>query len=183
MRFAFPSTTIASISGVAYLASTPATGVTASMSVAYREPNTGSLRATATSRGAECSFLNGFKVQASPDMGILCSVGETCVEDKTSSTGGRCVDFAKEKAIAEKHRELADCEFLNGTQGTKCDLPTSCYNADRSKIGCGLCISAFACYGVKGTVGEGSCIGANTCYTEDGNQVTIGDGSCLGDQA
>lgn len=190
MRFAFPSTTIASISGAVYLASTTSTGVAASVSVAYSEPSTGSLRATAMSKGAECSFLNGFKVQASPDMGILCGVGETCVEDKTSSTGGRCVDFAQEKVLAEKHRELASCNFRNGTSGTKCDGMFSCYGiTDLTKIGCGSCIGGFACAGVTGTVGEGSCIGASrtttkTCYTAAGmGTVNIGDGSCVGNQA
>lgn len=151
-------------------------------SVAYSEPNTGSLRATA-SRGAECSFLNGFKVQVtSPDIGILCNgVGETCVEDKTSSIGGRCVDLVKEKVIADNHRELvSNCQYKNGTIGIKCDKMYSCYNADPSKIGCGSCIGANACYGVTGYVGEGSCVGANACYTASGNHLNVGDGSCVG---
>jgi hypothetical protein len=190
MRFVFPSATIASISGAAYLASPSATGVAASVGVAYNEPNTGSLRATAPSKGAECSFLNAFKNQAFADMGILCGVGETCVEDKTSFTGGRCVDLAKERIIAEKRRELAPkttCTFKNGTSGIKCDGDylgfgdSACSGVDPDKIGCGSCIGMYACSGVTGTVGEGSCVGDYSCVTSSRNQLTVGDGSCVGD--
>ena len=56
MRFTFPTTTIASIGGAAYLATS--TAVAASVSVAYENP--GSIRAASkTQQGAECSFEKG----------------------------------------------------------------------------------------------------------------------------
>lgn len=184
MRFSFPTTTIASISGAAYLASS-STGVAASVSLAYEK--TGSIRAVSTAnKGAECSFVNGFKVQQRPDMGILaCAPEETCVEDSSSSAGGRCVVLEDEFAI-EAHRELAACTFANGTDGVKCQGVNACNGADTTKIGCGSCNGQKACnsWNKAFTVGEGSCVGASACYgfysTAD---ITIGSGSCVGKEA
>jgi hypothetical protein len=182
MRFTFPATTLASLSGVAYLATNPA-DVSAKVAGLSHETS-GSIRAASKPQGAECSFLNGFKVQGSnADTGILiCGNGETCVEDDTSSAGGRCVLLEEEVAV-ESHRELVAvaCTYLNGTSGIKCDGLKACTGIDQSKVGCGSCNGPSACLGWFGdiTVGENSCRGPEACrdmYTL--TNITVGDNSC-----
>jgi carbonic anhydrase/acetyltransferase-like protein (isoleucine patch superfamily) len=181
MRFTFPTATISSISGAAYLASTASTVVAASVGLAY-EQSSGSIRAASKTRSNECTFVNGFKVRKTPDTGILeCGMGETCVEDVTSSTGGRCV-VLQDEVLIESHRKLVSCNFKNGTLGEKC-TNNACGTADQSKIGCGSCIGTNACVGWSGdiTVGEGSCLGNEACNQMDATttgSIIIGDGSC-----
>ena len=170
--------------------------VAASVSLAYR--TTGSVRATAkpdADAGTKCSFIAGFRVEQSPDTGILsCGMGETCIEDETSAVGGRCVVF-EEDAVVESHRRLTTCTYADGSPGTFCVGTGACTGTDTSKIGCGSCNGANACNGFYGSetnpgtiaVGEKSCIGTSACqkiYAKYPNTpVVIGDGSCVGTNA
>jgi hypothetical protein len=81
----------------------------------------------------------------------------TCIEDKTSSIGGRCMNLKGE--VIEAHRQLTDCTFANGTDGNKCVGDNACTGADESKIGCGSCYGTKSCYQPIGdvTIGENSC--------------------------
>ena len=178
MRFSFSATTIASISGTAYLSTTASTGLAASVSYAY--DNTGSIRAAKKPKGTECSFVNGFKANQFTDTGILgCSLGEICIEDQTSSAGGRCV---KEDAFVDVHRHLETCTYSNGTSGTKCVGTSACDSSvDTDKVGCGSCIGNKACGSWTGdvTIGEGSCLGNEACYDMTAaSPIAIADGSC-----
>jgi hypothetical protein len=140
MRFTFPTTTIASISGAAYLASSATTIAAANVGLAYEQ--SGSIRAASKTKSTECSFVNGFTVQKASDTGILeCGMGETCVEDKTSSAGGRCVALEDEALVDSQRKLETSCTYKNGTTGVKC---TNCDGTvDLNKVGCGSCIGEF----------------------------------------
>lgn len=201
MRFTFPTTTIASVSGAAYLASSATTIAAANVGLAYQS---GSIRAASKMRSTECSFANGFAVQRASDTGILeCGMVETCVEDKTSSAGGRCVALEDEALVDSQRKLTTACTFKNGTAGVKC---TNCDGTvDLNKVGCGSCIGKFdlslfrppllfvltclnigkngkdACVSWSGdiTVGEGSCVGPYACANMTATtSIVIGDGSC-----
>ena len=126
MRVVFPTTTIASIGGAAYLATVNA--VTDIVGIAYEKP--GSIRvanaAAKTQKGSECSFEEGV-LTITPDVGVLfCGTGEMCVEDSTSQFGGRCVAFEETVAV---QREL---------QCTKCLGVDACpVGVNQTNIGCG----------------------------------------------
>jgi hypothetical protein len=181
----FTAATIASISGAVALVS--ASQVVGSVGYAYSgsaaDSSSGSIRgAVIKSQGTECSFANGFKAQEhQTDMGILnCGTGLICVEDESSSKGGRCTT-AVTGEVAKHHRQLVACTYVNGTYGVKCEGPSACNGADTAKIGCGSCIGNNACSDWTGniTVGEGSCVGTEACrsmYTT--SSIVIGDGSC-----
>jgi hypothetical protein len=73
----------------------------------------------------ECAF----GIHAPADAGVLgCEAGFTCVQDKSSSTGGRC-------ASIEEERELQTCAKCQGSNACK-GLTTAFKNAN---IGCGSC--------------------------------------------
>ena len=187
MLFTFPTTTIASVSGATLLASFSPSGVAASVSFAYKKA--GSIRAVAKPNlVTECTFTNGFKVEQAPNTGILsCGMGETCIEDETSSKGGRCV-ILEEGAVVESHRHLLACTYKDGSSGTFCTGTDACAGADANKIGCGSCKGDNACNGFDGniTVGEKSCLGTSACqniYANVSMYVLIGHGSCVGTYA
>ena len=170
MRFTFPTATIASIGGAAYLATS--TAVAASVSVAYENP--GSIRAASKSHlGMECSFEKG-ALTVSPDVGVLsCDTGEMCVEDSTSRYGGRCV-VSEAKVAVEPQREL---------QCDKCTGIGACFNANQTNIGCGSCIGTRACNNLPNNVivGQNSCVGTEACRFINSANVAllnIGDNSC-----
>ena len=184
MIFTFPTATIASFSGAAFVASLPLNQVAASNSLEeYGYPSSGSIRAAIGTDGAECSLKNEFKLNDSDaDVGILsCGKEEVCAQDNSSSVGGRCIKVkysGEVKVVVESHRHLAEsCNFLNGTAGIKCDGIDACLGADASKIGCGSCIGDSSCNSISGdaTIGENSCVGEKACYEAGG---IIGDGSC-----
>lgn len=139
------------------------------------------------------------------DSGILnCENGLMCVEDETSSLGGRCVSLDNELVTnyndydefvsAEMHRQLAicnaadcstSCDYLNGTSGgQKCVGTRACYGIDPTNVGCGSCNGGWACSSVAQrslTVGEKSCIGRKACYASSSTAaITIGNDSCVG---
>jgi hypothetical protein len=161
MHFTFPAATIISLSGGSLIASLVSNEVAKSVGFAYADQasSSGSIRGGAKTQGDECSFVNAFKVQGSlADPGILgCGYGMTCIEDKTSSIGGRCMNLKGE--VIEAHRQLTDCTFANGTDGNKCVGDNACTGADESKIGCGSCYGTKSCYQPIGdvTIGENSC--------------------------
>jgi hypothetical protein len=87
------------------------------------EPSKGSIRAISTLKAepkeTECTLSNSFKVQV--DSGILdCENGLVCVEDKTSSLGGRCVSLDN-KLVADynEYEEFVSAE----THRQACRLP------------------------------------------------------------
>jgi hypothetical protein len=189
--------------------------IVTNVSYAYTpsKASSGSIRGNVKAKPeeTECPFANSFKVQA--DSGILaCEDGLMCVEDYTSSLGGRCADpttnneedlaneYEKydEFAAAESHRQLAICTAINcsqtctytdGTSGVKCQGYRACQNIDPDKVGCGSCHKDYACYSRPPasrslTVGERSCRGHYSCYSRTSTTaITIGSYSCSGDRA
>jgi hypothetical protein len=138
--------------------------------------SSGFIRATAkVLNGAECSITSGFVTQDSHvDAGVLgCGMGETCVEDSSSSLGGRCI-----KSL-QRHLAATNCTFANGTDGVKCDGANACLGSNLNNVGCGSCIGKEACpFMTIRTVGENSCIGPNAC--DNGGHGSIDDNSCVG---
>jgi hypothetical protein len=139
--------------------------------------------------GDECEFIDDTKTTAShhnPDMilkvdtGVLndssCGNSGVCVEDASSSTGGRCIvtDAWTVLNSQEGRRQLQACQFVNGTSGTKCVGSYACSGiTDLSKVGCGSCNGYQACM-------YSFAKGVNTLYTD---KVTVGENSCNGSQA
>jgi hypothetical protein len=80
-----------------------------------------------------------------------------------------------------------DCQFADGTPGTKCDGYDACLGIDSSKVGCGSCHGEEACihgHGQSTTdkviVGENSCNGKWACkghIAQLDAGVVIGKGS------
>jgi hypothetical protein len=90
----------------------------------------------------ECSFVNSGEQHVQPDIGILCSnPNHVCIEDSTSSRGGRCVDLGT--TIAEE-RDLQSC--------VKCAGNLACANLTQAfidnNVGCDSCNGYKACMGV-----------------------------------
>ena len=176
MNLAFPSTTIASLTGAAILATLPSHQAVASINLAYDN-------AKAETKENECLLENVLK-DGHADIGVLgCGYGKVCVEDNTSSAGGRCIKLKYATDFAESRRQLATgCQYLNGTYGSKCVGLDACYGVDETKIGCGSCIGKYACDSMSGdvTIEELSCIGYAACYAASGSDdpITIAGGSC-----
>lgn len=144
--------------------------------------SSGFIRATATVKnGSECSFTNGFVAQDSHlDAGVLgCGMGETCVEDSSSSLGGRCIE-SRQRQLGAPENAPKDCEFANGTLGVKCSDFGACYGVNPDNVGCGSCIGRGSCWSMTGTVGESSCIGDSACSYSSGS---MGENSCIGKQS
>ena len=151
-------------------------------------------------RGKECS--PSFQIEKNADEidnGILktCPEDKDCIEDITSSLGGRCVASG---VSSESIRSLSShesikiqngasfvpisCEYANGTIGVKCDGYDACFLQDTSTFGCGSCIGNGACFstGYNTTVAESSCIGNGACAFT-GADTTVAENSCVGDYA
>jgi hypothetical protein len=156
--------------------------------------------------GDECDLIDDTKTTTTvphhnPDMilkadtGVLissCGNSGVCVEDASSSTGGRCIvtiagTFSNSQ---EGRRQLVACTFADGTPGTKCNGADACAGIDSSKVGCGSCNDVLACtfstkdnnYNSQVFVGENSCNGVMACSghiqgVQSGNDVVIGKGS------
>lgn len=155
--------------------------------------------------GDECDLIDDTKTTTTvphhnPDMilkadtGVLissCGNSGVCVEDASSSTGGRCIvtiagTFSNSQ---EGRRQLVACTFADGTPGTKCNGSQACEGIDTSKVGCGSCNGYHACnfssYSTtdKVIVKEHSCNGADACVihihqvVRRGGSVVIGKGS------
>jgi hypothetical protein len=144
----------------------------------------GSLQDSTTAKakeGAECSFANDVKAKLyDADTGVLvCGIGETCIEDKLSSVGGRCI-IIHPRTAAENHRQLTaiSCQFADGTNGFKCQGNYACEGVDPNTVECGGCIGDNSCYQIKGTVAENSCVGVGACDRKSG---AIEARSCIGD--
>ena len=85
--------------------------------------------------------------------------------------------------------KASNCQFADGTTGTKCDGLKACEGIDTSKVGCGSCNGYHACYNSsysttdKVIVKEHSCNGADACVihihqvVRRGGSVVIGKGS------
>ena len=155
MRLTFPTTTIASVSGAALLATLAFNKndqVAASVNFAYDEGLHGSVRAASKTKGRECSYSDTASKHQNihADTGVLaCGVEEICVQDATSTFGGRCAVLEEQGVVVHAHRNLAtSCFFSNGTAGTKCDGNTACSNGtNMAQVSCGSCIGDYACAG------------------------------------
>jgi hypothetical protein len=94
----------------------------------------------------ECSFISSFNLRgADADTGILSSCSDpkqVCVEDVTSSLGGRCA------FISSGSRRLAT------TCTTKCSPASACTGLSQSFI--------------ENNIGEGSCCGDQACVGMSG---------------
>eukprot|EP00804_Cyclotella_cryptica_P007675 CCRYP_001308-RA/>CCRYP_001308-RA protein AED:0.08 eAED:0.08 QI:258/1/1/1/0.37/0.33/9/235/705 len=180
MHFIFPATTIASVSGAALLATSSSGQVAPRISLAYSPSESSNLLgAMFKARRTECLFVNAFKDQdMQVDTGILgCASFQTCVEDATSSAGGRCVTLEDVETSVESFGTAVLCTFTNGTNGYKCDGIDACVDVDQSLIGCGSCVGDESCKGIASftTIGENSCIGVHSCLELVGS---VGDNSC-----
>eukprot|EP00804_Cyclotella_cryptica_P028877 CCRYP_008459-RB/>CCRYP_008459-RB protein AED:0.08 eAED:0.08 QI:254/0.8/0.83/1/0.6/0.5/6/1423/499 len=156
-----------------------------------------------TAAGAECLFVNSFKVGSASaskthdarsnavDTGILsCPSLYTCVEDPSSSMGGRCVSLSGHDGFGyeelyhdgQLHRSLVACTFANNTPGIKCEGTAACFGIDANDVLCGSCNGFRACKNAYySTIGEVSCNGDNACSSA--TNVTVGEGSCIGQNA
>lgn len=132
----------------------------------------GAIRAAA--EAAECA-LEGHA------MGILssCADFESCVEDPSSSLGGRCAPsgnaYGHGPAKLHPNRKLAgcsgdypddciECTMSDGTTaGRKCDGYDACYGIDPNDVACGACNYLYACSLATGPILEGSCNGWGAC--------------------
>ena len=123
-----------------------------------------------------------FRVEKSADVRVLsCGVGEVCVEDLTSTMGGRCEILVipdDDAAALEPQRERQLCK--------KCVGEHACIGVDQSKIGCGSCMGEAACLslGSDVTIGANSCVGDYACLEASGElriQYRLLDGNkiCL----
>ena len=150
-------------------------------------------------RGKECSPSFQIKKNADEiDYGILktCLKEKDCIEDITSSLGGRCVasEMSSESIRSLSHESIkiqngasfvsTSCVYANGTYGVKCVGGNACSGADIATIGCGSCIGYYACRNMNDTniIAENSCLGDNACF-DMGVNNTISENSCLGGYA
>ena len=137
-------------------------------SILEHENNKRSIDTVAKKQGVECALADRITVRKSADVGVLsCGVGEVCVEDSTSTMGGRCdvlVPDNDEAAALEPQRELhEECE--------KCMGNNACSGVvDQSGIGCGSCIGIYACADLASdvTIGDNSCVGELACDRASG---------------
>ena len=92
-------------------------------SILEHENNKGSARTATKKQGVECAFVDNVTVRKSVDVGVLsCGVGKVCVEDSTSTLGGRCevLGSANDGAAAlEPQRERELCEKCVGIWACK----------------------------------------------------------------
>lgn len=202
------------LSTAAFSAATGHTLLTPSLRAGLDVSNSAQQGQTAAA-GAECLFVNSFRadhVSAAKsndngsnqvDTGILsCPSSYTCVEDSTSSKGGRCVslldqggDYSDESYLDASHRSLVACTFANGTSGEKCVGTQACAAGLVASVSCGSCngyracrfatyvtFAELTCNGnqacanmYKTILSEGSCTGAKACYkTSGGDPGTVG---------
>ena len=160
-------------------------------------PENAVLESTESKQGKECPFVDVTLTQLdlvkAVDAGILRCGGnkEVCVEDASSSMGGRCAVVITNggSSYAQGRRELllsTPCTLASGQPGSKCSGGYACGGGtDISKIACGSCNGYSACYkmGVGSTVGEDSCNGSYATCSRTGVNTIIGAGSCNGQYA
>ena len=106
--------------------------------------------------------------EMSEDVGILsCDIGELCLEDSTSSLGGRCFSDPSNPVDLGPQRELCD----------KCTGDFACNGVSDSdkanNIACGSCDGIVACYNLASgvTIGVDSCQGDYACYGASGESI------------
>jgi hypothetical protein len=194
MRFTVPTTTITSLSGAALLVALTSREFAASVSHPHKRFNAsfGAFGAHVKTEGDECSYEKAVRVKEMHlDIGILgtlgCGSGLTCVEDATSSVGGRCVSLVVAEPVIQSVVDVSlPCKYMNGTIGMKCAGADACSGSNDTRIGCGSCIGDFSCNNLTGyvTIGENSCLGEWSCAADprrygESRFVTIGDKSCV----
>ena len=110
------------------------------------------------------------------DYGILqtCPEDKDCVDDHTSSLGGRCVERNMFSDGITSASAPTPCTFANGTQGSKCTGANACGDSNITRIGCGSCHGNNACENMAANtiIGENSCHGDGACQFTNGKSVT-----------
>ena len=160
---------------------------------------------TKTQEGEECSFvdptLQTREENISSHIIVNCEESDTCVEDDTSSLGGRCLlnqDLvaAIQAAANNMKHGGGECVFNDNNEAvdseilTRCRETETCVKDSTSSLG-GFCVDndeayadilverqlSTACTFRNGTLGT-KCVGNLACY---GPAITkIGCGSCIG---
>eukprot|EP00956_Cyclotella_meneghiniana_P029763 scaffold73122_cov61-Cyclotella_meneghiniana.AAC.2 len=120
-------------------------------------------------QGRECIVERALKLKlrSAPDVVELlsCDIGETCVEDASSSSGGRCAVVSADGAAAMEPRLEEECRKCEGTKA--CEGLSVDFIANN--IGCGSCNGSIACKGLGDvTIGENSCNEFGSCYEAQG---------------
>jgi hypothetical protein len=161
---------------------------------------------TKTQEGEECSFvdptLQTREDNISSHIIVNCEESDTCVEDDTSSLGGRCLlnqDLVAAIQAAAKNMKHGgeECFFNDNNKVVdsgiliRCRETETCVKDSTSSLG-GLCVDvdeayadilverqlSTACTFRNGTAGT-KCVGSNACG--GANIAKIGCGSCIGD--
>ena len=164
---------------------------------------------TKTQEGEECSFvdptLQTREENISSHIIVNCEESDTCVEDDTSSLGGRCLlnqDLvaAIQAAANNMKHGGGECVFNDNNEAvdsgilTRCRETETCVKDSTSSLG-GLCVDndeayadirverqlSTACTFRNGTAGT-KCVGTKAC--DNGTNITkISCGSCIGYQS
>jgi hypothetical protein len=143
------------------LYSTPNSTVASAVDVSYENETSNAHRNESSLLGEECRFVISSRLRGyDADTGILeCSnPNHICVEDESSSLGGRCA------LVRMNHRELQTSNTPACTM--KCTGFEACGGGtDISKIAGGSCCGYKACFGITDTtIAAGSCLGNKACY-------------------
>ena len=107
--------------------------------------------------------------EMSEDVGILsCDIGELCLEDSTSSLGGRCFSDPSNPVDLGPQREL--CVKCYGSDACK-----GVSESDKTNIACGSCNGVGACsYLASGvTIGVDSCNQFYACAIAEGEMNIV----------
>ena len=162
---------------------------------------------TKTQEGEECSFvdptLQTREENISSHIIVNCEESDTCVEDDTSSLGGRCLlnqylVAANQAAANNMKQGGGECVFNDNNKVVdsgiliRCRETEACVKDSTSSLG-GLCVDvdeayadiwverqlSTACTFRNGTAGT-KCVGFGACDNST-NIAKIGCGGCIGD--
>ena len=111
-------------------------------------------------QGGECTTFDFDVLNSGVHTSCGMGMGEMCVEDSTSSIGGRCIVVSGKEIALGLHCDLNACR--------KCE--SGCRGVNPSKISCGFCNADRACWDLPShfTVGENSCNGRYSCQGAKG---------------
>jgi hypothetical protein len=199
MRITIPRTSFVAVFGALFVDATNI-GLAASDHAATAK--------TKTQEGEECSFvdptLQTREENISSHIIVNCKESDKCVEDDTSSLGGRCLlnqDLvaAIQAAANNMKHGGGECFFNDNNKVVdsgilaRCRETETCVKDSTSSLG-GLCVDvdeayaaiwverqlSTACTFRNGTAGT-KCVGSNAC--DNTNIANIGCGGCIGDFA
>ena len=205
MRITIPHTSFVAVFGVIIVDIVASQHVATNIGLASDHAATAK---TKTQEGEECSFvdptLQTREENISSHIIVNCEESDTCVEDDTSSLGGRCLlnqDLvaAIQAAANNMKHGGGECVFNDNNEAvdsgilTHCGETETCVKDSTSSLG-GLCVDvneayaailverqlSTACTFRNGTAGM-KCVGSGACYNT--NIAKIGCGGCIGDLA